>query len=51
MLMMMNFVLLDYILIDFLSLVWSNGLVRRLGLDLRVDGGVVVFTRGKNLNQ
>ena len=48
-LMMVNFVLLDCFLVDFLSLSWSHGLMCSLGLDIRLDGGVVVFSRGKNL--
>jgi hypothetical protein len=51
MLMMVNFVLTNNVLVDFLSLIGSNNFVSSLRLDLGVNGGIVVFTGGKNLNQ
>src|SRR5579859_760512 len=41
-LMMMNFVLLDYILVDFLSFIWSDSLMRSFRFHLRVDGGIMM---------
>ena len=51
MLVMVNFVLTNDVLVDFLGLIGSNNFVSSLGLDLGVNGGIVVFTGGKNLNQ
>jgi hypothetical protein len=51
MLVMVNFVLTNDVLVDFLGLIGSNNFVSSLRLDLGVNGGIVVFTGGKNLNQ
>ena len=51
MLMMMDLVLTNYVLVDFLRLIGSNGLMSSLRLNFGVNCGVVVFPRRKNLNQ
>ena len=51
MLVMVNFVLTNDVLVNFLGLIGSNNFVSSLRLDLGVNGGIVVFTGGKNLNQ
>ena len=51
MLMMMDLVLTNYVLVDFLRLIGSNGLMSHLRLNFGVNCGVMVFARGKNLNQ
>lgn len=49
-LMMMNVMFASHVLVDFLCLIGSDGLVGRLRLDLGVNGGVVVLARSKNLS-
>ena len=50
-LMMMHLVFASHVLVDFLRLIGSDGLVGRLRLDLGVNGGVVVLARGEDLYQ
>jgi hypothetical protein len=51
MLMMMDLVLTSYVLVDLLRLIGSNNLMGSLRLDFGVNCGVVVFSRGEDLNQ
>jgi hypothetical protein len=48
-LMMVNFVFASDILVDLLRVGGSDGFVSCFRFDFRVDGGIVVFTGGKDL--